>query len=341
MNITDIFIKRPVLAIVLSLLILVLGLRAIGLLPIQQYPTLESAVVTVQTNFIGADPETIAAFITTPLENAIAQANGIDYITSSSGQNVSNIQVNLLLNYDPDKALTEINTQVNSVLNQLPKNAQLPTLQLTVGQSIASMYIGYYSDFLQGNQINDYLLRIVQPKLQAVHGVQTAQILGNNQFALRAWLDPKKMAGYGISAAEVGNILAQNNFVTPAGRTDGQTFILNLNTNSSLTSLDDFKNMVIKANNGAIIRLKYIAHVTLGSQNYNSSVSFNKKSAIYIGITVAPTANLLSVIQDVRKAFDETQKNLPNGLQGSIVYDASSFVNSSIHEVIKSLFEAF
>lgn len=341
MNITDIFIRRPVLAIVLSLLILVLGIRSIGLLPIQQYPTIQSAVVTVTTNFIGANPDTISAFITTPLENAIAQANGIDYITSSSGQNVSNIQVNLLLNYDADKALTEINTQVNSVLNQLPTNSQSPTLQVTVGQSIASMYIGYYSDFLKSNQINDYLLRVIQPKLQAVHGVQTAQILGNNQFALRAWLDPSKLAGYGLTAADVGKILTQNNFVTPAGRTDGQTFILNLDTNTAQKSVEDFKNMVIKAKNNAIVRLKDIATVTMGSQNYNTSVTFNKKSAVYIGITVAPSANLLAVINGVKTVFDETQKQLPNGLSGTIVYDASSFVNSSIKEVIKSLAEAF
>ena len=341
MNITDIFIKRPVLAIVLSLLILVLGIRSVGLLPIQQYPTIESAVVTVTTNFIGANPETISSFITTPLENAIAQANGIDYMTSSSGQNVSNIQVNLLLNYDADKALTEINTQVNSVLNQLPKNSQTPTLQVTVGQSIASMYLGYYSDFLASNQINDYLLRVIQPKLQAVHGVQTAQILGNNQFALRAWLDPTKLAGYGLTAAEVGKILTENNFVTPAGRTDGQTFILNLDTNTALKSVDEFKNMVIEAKNGAIVRLKDIATVTMGSQNYNTVVTFNNKSAVYIGITVAPNANLLSVINGVKKVFWETQKQLPNGLKGSIVYDASSFVDSSIKEVVKSLGEAF
>lgn len=341
MNITDIFIKRPVLAIVLSLLILVLGIRSVGLLPIQQYPTIESAVVTVTTNFVGANPETIAAFITTPLENAIAQANGIDYMTSSSGQNVSNIQVNLLLNYDADKALTEINTQVNSVLNQLPTNSQTPTLQVTVGESIDSMYLGYYSDFLASNQINDYLLRVVQPKLQAVHGVQTAQILGNSQFALRAWLDPIKLAGYGLTSAEVGNILASNDFVTPAGRTDGEAYILNLNTNTELKTLDDFKNMVIVAKNGAIIRLKDIATVSMGSQNYNTYVTFNNKSAVYIGITVAPTANLLTVINGVKQVFNETQKQLPNGLKGAIVYDASSFVNSSIHEVFKSLFEAF
>lgn len=341
MNITDIFIKRPVLSIVLSLLILVLGIRSAGLLPVQQYPSIESAVVSVNTNFVGADPATIAAFITTPLENAIAQANGIDYMTSSSGQNVSNIQVNLLLNYDADKALTEINTQVNSVLNQLPANSQTPALQVTVGQSIASMYIGYYSDFLASNQINDYLLRVVQPKLQAVHGVQEAQILGNNQFALRAWLDPNKLAGYGLTAASVGRILAENNFVTPAGRTDGQTFILNLSANTALESLNDFKNMAIEAKDGAIVRLKDIASVTLGSQNYNTSVSFDKKSAVYIGITVAPTANLLTVINGVRAVFNQTQKELPNGLKGTVVYDASSFVNSSIREVIKSLIEAF
>lgn len=341
MNITDIFIKRPVLSIVLSLLILVLGIRSIGLLPIQQYPTLESAVVTVTTNFIGADPDTIAAFITTPLENAIAQANGIDYMTSSSGQNVSNIQVNLLLNYDADKALTEINTQVNSVLNQLPQNAQIPSLQVTIGQSIASMYLGYYSDILASNQINDYLLRVIQPKLQAVHGVQQAAILGNNQFALRVWLDPIKLAGYGLNASDIGRILKQNNFITPAGRTDGQTFILNLGTNTAATTLDDFKNMVVEAKNGAIVHLKDVAKVSLGSQNYNTAVTFNNKSAVYIGITLAPTANMLTVINEVKKVFAETEKQLPKGLEGNVVYDASSFVNSSINEVLKSLIEAF
>lgn len=341
MNITDIFIKRPVLAIVLSALILVLGIRSVGLLPIQQYPTIESAVITVTTNFIGADPATIASFITAPLENAIAQSNGIDYMTSSSGQNVSNIQVNLLLNYNADNALTEVNTQVNSVLNQLPTNAQIPGLQITVGQSIASMYLGFYSNELASNQINDYLLRVVQPKLQAVHGVQQASILGNNQFALRAWLDPKKLAGYGITPSQISYILQKNNFITASGRTDGQTFVLNFTANTALTDLDGFKNMVIEAKNGAIIRLKDVATVTLGSQNYNTTVSFNKKSAVYIGITVAPNANLLTVIDNVRKQFDAIAVNLPKGLNANIVYDASSFVNSSIKEVIKSLIEAF
>lgn len=339
-NITDLFIQRPVLAVVISAFILVLGIRSIGLLPIQQYPKLESAVITVNTNFIGADPETIAAFITTPLETAIAQANGIDYMTSSSAQNVSNIQVNLLLNWDPDKALTEVFTKVNSVLNQLPQNAQIPTLQITIGQTIDSMYIGFYSDILQSNQINDYLLRAVQPKLQAVHGVQEADILGNYQFALRAWLDPQKLAGYQITPQAVASLLQKNNFVAATGRTDGLAYVLNLTSNIPLNELDQFKNLVIEAKNGAIIRLKDVARVTLGSQNYNTNVFFNGKPAIYIGITVAPGANLLDVIKNIKKVFKPVQANLPTGLNAKIVYDASLFVDSSIHEVNRSLIEA-
>ncbi len=341
MAFTDIFIKRPVLSIVISAMILVLGIRSIGLLPIQQYPTVQTAVISISTAYTGADPATIAAYITTPLENAIAQANGIDYMTSSSAQNSSTILVNLLLNYDADKALTEINTQVNSVLNQLPKSAQLPSLTITIGQSVDSMYLGFYSKSLASNQINDYLLRAVQPKLQAVHGVQQASILGNNQFALRAWLDPKKLAGYGITPAEVGRALAENDFISAAGRTDGETYIINLKTSTALTTLEEFKNLVIKSQKGAIIRLKDVARVSLGSQNYNTTVSFNGQSAVYIGIVVAPNANLLTVIDNVKKVFAEVKKQMPTGFNGSIVYDASSFVHSSISEVNKSLLEAF
>ena len=211
---TDIFIKRPVLATVISLLILALGLRSIGSLPVMQYPFTENAVVTVTTIYTGADPAVIAGFITTPLETSIAQASGIDYMTSTSTQGTSTITVNLLLNYDPLKALSDITTKVNAVLNQLPKNSQQPIITVTVGQTIASMYIGFYSDELPINKITDYIIRAVQPKLQAVNGVQNAQILGNQTFALRAWLDPVKLAGYGISADEVGTALANNDFIS-------------------------------------------------------------------------------------------------------------------------------
>lgn len=329
------------LATVVSLLLLAMGLRALGSLPIMQYPFTQNAVVTVSTTYTGADPDVVAGFITTPMENSIAQANGIDYMTSSSTPGLSTINVNLQLNYDPLKALSDITTKVNAVLNQLPANSQQPVITVAVGETIDSMYIGFYSKVLPNNKITDYLIRVVQPKLQAVNGVQVAEILGNRTFAMRAWLDPIKMAGFGITPAEVADALAKNDFISAVGRTDGDMFTVNLTADTGLTSVDQFKKMVLKSQNGAIIRLGDVAHVSLGAQNYNSSVSFDGQSAIYIGIKIAPSANLLNVIRDVRTLFPEIQAELPEGLNANIVYDASSYVNSSIHEVIKSLVEAF
>ncbi len=337
---TDIFIDRPVLAVVVSLVILVLGLRSVGLLPVLQYPYTQNAVVTVTTAYPGADANLVASFITTPLENAIAQANGIDYMTSSSVQGVSTITANLRLNYDPDKALTEINTKVNSVLNQLPPAAQKPVLTVSIGQTIDAMYIGFYSDVLKPNQITDYLIRSVQPKLQAIDGVQTAELLGAKNFALRAWLNPEKLAAYGLTAADVYTALAANNYLAATGNAKGQMVQINLSANTDLKSLAGFKNMVVKSVNGQVVRLDDVANVTLGSDDYDSSVAFDGKTSVYIGIQVAPGANLLDVIARVRKAFPEVQSQLPAGLSGTIVYDSTKFVTSSIDEVVKTLIEA-
>jgi multidrug efflux pump len=340
MHFTDIFIRRPVLATVVSLLILVLGLRSIGLLPIREYPETQNAVVTVSTVYYGADPSLVSGFITTPLENSIAQANGIDYLTSSSTQSLSTIQANLRLNYDPNKALTEINTKVNAVLNQLPRESQQPVITVAVGETIDSMYIGFYSDVLPTNKITDYLIRVVQPKLQAVDGVQTAEILGAKQFALRAWLDPKKMAAYGVTGTDVSTALADNDFVSAVGRTKGQMVTVELTASTGLHSADEFRNLVLKSQNGAIVRLGDVANVTLGAENYDTAVYFDGKSAVYIGIQVAPTANLLSVIKNVHKVFPSIEQQLPEGLSGRIVYDATKYVNSSIDEVISTLAKA-
>lgn len=341
MRFTDLFIKKPVLASVISLLILALGIRAVFSMPVMQYPFTQNAVVTITTAYTGADPASIASFITTPLENSVAQASGIDYMTSSSTQGTSTITLNLILNYDPLKALSNITAQVNAVVNQLPKDAQLPVITITVGETIASMYLGFYSKELPINKINDYLLRVVQPKLQAVNGVQLAQILGNGQFAMRAWLDPIKLAAVNLSAAQVSQAMANNNFVSAAGRTDGNMFIQNLMADTSLTDVEQFKNLVLKAENGAIVRLKDVSNVELGAQNYNTSVSFDGRSAVYIAITVAPSANLLTVINQIKAIFPDIQSQLPEGLDAAIVYDASAYVNTSIVEVIKTLIEAF
>jgi multidrug efflux pump len=340
MNFTDIFIRRPVLASVVSLLILVLGVRAYFALPILQYPRTENAVVTVTTIYYGADPDVVAGFITTPLENAIAQANGIDYMSSVSQSGISTITVYLRLNYDADKALTEINTKVASVLNQLPNGTLQPTLTVKVGQTIDAMYIGFNSDTLAPNQITDYLTRVVQPKLQAVPGVQTAELLGQKVFALRAWLDPQKLAAYGLTATDVSAALTANDFLSGLGTTKGQMVQVNLTASTSLHTAEEFRNLVIKQTGGAIVRLKDVANVTLGAEDYESEVGFDGKQAVYIGIQVAPSANLLDVIKGVRTVFPQIQALLPQGLNGEIIYDSTEFVNSSINEVIRSLLEA-
>lgn len=337
---TDIFIRRPVLSIVVSLLILVLGLRAMSSMPILQYPRTQNAIVTVSTTYPGADPDVVAGFITTPLENAIAQANGIDYMTSTSTTGTSTITVNLRLNYDTGKALTEINTKVNSVLNQLPSGTQQPVLTVKVGQTIDSMYIGFRSDSLAGNQITDYLIRVVQPKLQAVTGVQTAELLGSKTFAMRAWLDPIRLAAYGVTASEVSTALGNNDYIASLGNTKGQMVQVNLTASTSLHNVEEFKNLIVKQANGAVVRLKDVANVTLGSDDYDSATMFNGRESVYIGIQIAPTANLLDVIKGVRAVLPEIEAQLPSGLSMGVIYDASAFVNSSIDEVIHTLVEA-
>jgi len=340
MNFTDLFIRRPVLATVVSLLILVLGLRAAFSLPILQYPQTQNAIVTVATTYYGADPDVIAGFITTPLETAIAQANGIDYMTSTSQSGTSTITVNLRLNYDSDKALTEISAKVSSVLNQLPPGSQQPTLSVKVGQTIDAMYLGFNSDVLAPNQITDYLVRVVQPKLQSVTGVQTAELLGSQNFALRAWLDPVKLAAYSLTASDVSTALSSNDYISGVGNTKGQMIQVNLNASTNLHSVEEFKNLVLKQSGGAIVRLKDVADVTLGADSYEATVGFDGKKAVYIGIQVAPAANLLQVITGVRAAFPEILSQLPAGLHGEVVYDSSAFVNSSITEVESTLIES-
>jgi multidrug efflux pump len=338
--ITDYFIRHPVPALVLNLLILVLGLRAVVTLPVLQYPRTENAVVTVYTYYYGADPDVIAGFVTTPLEGAIAQANGIDYMTSTSTTGASTITVNLRLNYDTNAALTEINTKIASVLNRLPEGTQPPTLTVEIGQTIDAMYIGFSSEKLAPNQITDYLTRIVQPKLQAVPGVQNARLLGAKNFALRAWLDPDKLAAYGLTAADVSQALASNDYIAGLGTTKGQMVQVTLSASTSLHTVEQFRDLVLKQEGGAIVRLGDVAQVSMGSEDYESQVSFDGQRAVYIGIQVAPAANLLDVIAGVRAVFPDIVAQFPQGLDGRIVYDSTKFVNASIDEVVTTLVEA-
>src|SRR5471030_1501998 len=332
MNFTDIFIKRPVLASVVSLLIVVLGLRSLFSLPINQYPRTQNAVVTISTTYYGADAQTVAGSIT--------QAQGIDYLSSTSNTGVSTITATLRLNYDSNRALTEITTQVNAVKNQLPQAAQQPVLTVQTGQTTDAMYLGFYSDTLPTNNVTDFLLRVVKPKLDSIEGVQTAELLGARQFALRAWLDSAKMAANGVTAADVSAALASNNYLTGLGVSKGQMVSVTLTAGTDLHTVDEFKHLAVKQSGGAIVHLEDIANVTLGSENYDFNVAFSGVRSVFIGIKVAPEANILDVAKRVRVAFPPIREQLPNGLTGQIVYDSTEFINTSISEVIKTLVEA-
>ena len=339
MNFTDIFIRRPVLATVVSLLVLVLGLRALVSLPIRQFPKTENATVTVTTQYYGASAELVAGFITTPIESSVAEAQGIDYLTSASVTGASTVTAHLRLNYDSNRAQSEISSKVNAVLNQLPNGTQQPVITVQVGEQTAGMYIGFNSETLPTNQITDYVIRVVQPKLQAVPGVQRAQLLGARQYALRAWLDPAKLAANGVTAADVSAALQANNYLSALGTTKGQMVSVDLTADTDLHSADEFRMLVVKQKAGALVRLQDLGTVELGAEDYESDVAFKGTRSIFIAINVAPEANILAVMQAIRKVFPDIQAQLPAGLHGQIGFDATGYINSAIRDVVKTLIE--
>jgi multidrug efflux pump len=339
MNFTDLFIRRPVLATVISLLVLVLGLRALVSLPVRQFPKTENATVTVTTQYYGASADLVAGFITTPIESAVAEAQGIDYLTSSSTTGASTVTAALRLNYDSNRAQSEISSKVNSVLNQLPTGTQQPVITVQVGDTVAGMYLGFNSETLPANQITDYVIRVVQPKLQAVPGVQKAQLLGARQYALRAWLDPAKLAAHGVTGADVSAALANNNYLSTLGTTKGQMVSVDLTAATDLHSADEFKNLVVKESNGALVRLRDLGTVVLGAEDYESDVAFKGKGSVFIAINVAPEANILTVMENIRKIFPEIQAQLPAGLHGEIGYDTTGYINAAIRDVVRTLTE--
>src|SRR5690348_9189586 len=326
MKLTDLFVKRPVLAIVVNLVILIAGLQAIRSLSVRQYPRSDIAVVQVSTVYVGANADLVRGFSTTPLERVIASADGIDYMESSSAQGLSTITVHLKLNYDTNAALTQIQSKVAQVRNDLPPEAEAPIIDLqTADNQFAAMYIGFSSPDLDQNQITDYLTRVVQPKLSAISGVQRADILGDRTFAMRIWLKPDKMAALGISPSDVRNALAQNNYLSALGKTKGSMVSVNLVANTNLRTSEEFRQLVVKQDKGVVVRLGEISDVVLGAENYASDVRFNGQGATFMGIWVLPTANSLDVIKRVRAALPEIRTQLPAGMQLGIPYDSTAY----------------
>ncbi|MGE4044791.1 MAG: efflux RND transporter permease subunit [Acetobacteraceae bacterium] len=340
MKLIETFVRQPVLAIVVSLAIVVTGLRAMTAMPIQQYPQTESAVVTVTTVLFGADPATVAGFITTPIEQAIAQVDGIDYMTSASTTGLSTITAYLRLNYDSRAALSDMNTRISSIVPLLPTGTLQPSIAVANSTTVDAMYIGFYSDILQPNQITDYLVRVVKPQIESISGIQKAEMLGSQNFSLRAWLDPTRLAALNLTATDITAALSRNNFIAGLGGTQGNMVQALLSANTGLHTLDEFRNLIIGQTGGAIIRLQDVADVSLGADNYESQVWFNGKRSVYLGIQLAPTANLLQVIKAVNAVIPGIKASLPRGLTTEVIYDASGFVNSSLFEVITALLEA-
>jgi multidrug efflux pump len=340
MRFTDLFIRRPVLAVVVNLIILIAGLQSIRALSVRQYPRSDIAVIRVNTAYVGADAELVRGFVTTPLERVIASVDGIDYVESSSAQSLSTITVHLKLNYDTNAALTQIQAKVAQVRNNLPPEAEAPSIELeTADNQFAAMYLGFSSKDLDQNQITDYLTRVVQPKLSAVSGVQRAEILGGRTFAMRIWLKPDKMAALGISPSQVSDALANNNYLAALGATKGSMVSVNLSANTDLQNVDDFRQLVVKEDQGTVVRLGDIADVVLGAENYEQEVRFNGESATFMGIWVLPTANTLEVIRHVREAIPQIQAGLPVGMKIGIPYDSTDYIRHALREVLKTLTE--
>jgi multidrug efflux pump len=337
---TDLFIKRPVLAMVVSLVILIAGLQSIRSLSVRQYPRSDIAVVQITTVYVGANADLVRGFITTPIERVIAAVDGIDYMESSSAQGLSTITVHLKLNYDTNAALTQIQAKLAQVRNDLPPESQAPVIDLqTADTQFAAMYLGFSSSSLDQNQITDYLTRVVQPKLSAVSGVQRADILGDRTFAMRVWLKPDKMAALGISASMVRDVLSKNNHLSALGQTKGSMVSVNLIANTDLRTAEDFRNMVVKEDKGVVVRLGEIADVVLGAQNYEQDVRFNGETATFMGIWVLPTANTLEVIKKVREEIPAIKTQLPPGINVGVPYDSTEYIQDAIDEVLHTLTE--
>lgn len=340
MMFTDIFIRRPVLACVVSLIILLFGLRAMSELPLRQFPKMENTVITISTGYAGASAELMQGFITSRIQKAIADAEGIDYLTASSDEGQSTVSAYIKLNFNPNVAMSDIMAKVAQVTNDLPKESNSPVIQKSTGNQIALMYLGFNSSHMTTQQITDYVSRIVQPKLQTAYGVASADILGGKTYAMRIWLDAQKMAALNITTDDVVSTLQLQNYQSAAGQLKGKYVLFNINVDTSINDANQFKEIVIKNKGDTLIRLKDIAQVDLGAENYDSSVIFNGKAAVFIGISGTPAANPLTVIDSVKKILPELAINYPPSFVGKVVYDSTAYIRSSINEVTHSISEA-
>jgi multidrug efflux pump len=340
MKLTDLFIRRPVIAVVVNLVIVIAGLQAIRSINARQYPRSENAQIIVTTAYVGANAELVRGFITTPLERVIASVDGVDYLESESKQNVSIVRARLRLNHDANRALAEVGAKIDQVRGDLPPQAEVPVVTIESADSqLASAYLSFSSEALKQNEITDYLVRVVQPRLSAIEGVQRADILGGRTFAMRIWLKPDRMAALNVSPAQIRAALARNNYQAAVGQTKGSLVQVNLTANTDLKSVAEFEQLPVREQNGAIVRLGDVASVALGAEDYDAAVNFTGQTAVFIGVWALPNANSLDVIDRVRTELASLQKEIPEQIQARLAFDATSYVRNAIHEVERTLGE--
>lgn len=340
MAFTDHYIKRPVFAFVFSALILMVGALCAFNLPVRQFPKIEQAVISVNTGYPGASPELMQSFITTPIAQAIATAEGVEYLVSKSSQGGSTVEAHLRLNSDSNSSMVDIQTKLNQVKYILPQEANDPVILKSTGDISAIMYMGFASDTLPSAAITDYLIRVIQPMLAAVPGVASAEIIGGQSLAMRVWLDPTKMAARGITASDVAQVIRANNFQSAPGQMKGTYILTNITANTGLTSVEQFRDMIVKSVDGSVVRMSDIGTMELGAQNYGQSALMNSKQAVYIGVTATPVGNPLDIVREVRSKLPELRKSMPPGMEVEIPFDVTVFINASIDEVAKTLLEA-
>ncbi|CDG19235.1 MexW/MexI family multidrug efflux RND transporter permease subunit [Xenorhabdus doucetiae] len=340
MTFTDIFVRRPVLALVVSSLIVLFGLFALSQLPIRQYPQLESSTLTVTTEYPGVSADMIQGFVTQPISQAVSSVEGVDYMSSSSVQGRSSVTIRMELNRDSTQALTQVMAKVNQVRYKLPQQAYDPVIELSSGESTAVAYVGFSSDSLPVSAVTDYLSRVVEPMFSSIEGVSKVQVFGGQQLAMRLWLDADRLAGRGITAADVAAAVRQNNYQAAPGKVKGEYVISNVRVNTDLTHVEEFRDLVIRHDGNGLVRLKDVGTIELGAAATETSALLNGKSAVHLGLFSTPTGNPLIIVDGIKRLLPDIQKTLPPGVKVELAFETSRFIKASINEVAHTLLEA-
>ncbi|AIA49336.1 multidrug efflux RND transporter [Serratia sp. FS14] len=340
MTFTDLFVRRPVLALVVSTLILLFGALALSKLPIRQYPLLENSTITISTDYPGASSELMQGFVTQPIAQAVSSVEGVDYLSSSSVQGRSVVTVRMALNRDSTQALTEVMAKVNQVRYKLPEQAYDPVIERSAGEATAVAYVGFSSKTLSTPALSEYLTRVVEPMFTTIDGVAKVEVFGGQKMAMRLWLDSDRLAGRGLTAADVADAVRRNNYQAAPGKVKGQYVVANVRVNTDLTSVEEFRNLVVRNDGNGLVRLKDVGTVELGAAATETSALMDGEPAVFLGVFPTPTGNPLVIVDGIRHLMPAIDKMQPPGVKMALAFETARFIQASIDEVVHTLLEA-